>query len=175
MRNVVELGCGPIDEFQAIGAKRPQRAPVVEIERKVGLGIERLTAPIGAKEVATVEPRGIERPQSAEHRRHHVSQAHRIGRCAHAPRDARTCEDERHAERRVVQQDSVRRFAMLAERFAVIGGCDDERLLGPERVQQPADLIVRVRDLAVVRRRRESRSKRFGRLVRVMRVEDVHP
>ncbi len=37
-------------------------------------------------------------------------------------------DDQRHAQRRLVGEDSVRRLAVLAQPFAVIGGDDDQRV-----------------------------------------------
>ena len=50
--------------------------------------------------------------------------------------------DERHADGRVVDEDAVRRLAVLAEALAVVGGEDDERVVEhavlPEPVEQPS-------------------------------------
>ena len=60
-------------------------------------------------------------------------------------------------QRRVVQQQPVRVFAVLAERLAVIGGQRDQRVApqaaGLQPGQQLADHRIHVRDLAVVGRR----------------------
>ena len=43
-------------------------------------------------------------------------------------RDAGSAHQQRHAQRRVVDEDAVRVLAVLAERFAVIAGGDDQRV-----------------------------------------------
>ena len=70
-------------------------------------------------------------------------------------------------------------LAVLAEPFAVVGGDGDDgareapALLEPG--QEPAELLVHVGDLAVVRTAREAPEEGLGRPVARVRVVVVHP
>ena len=91
--------------------------------------------------------------------------------------DRRPGQDERHGERRVVREQPVRRLAVFAERLAVIGGDDDDRVVervsGTKPVEQAAEHRVRIGDFGVVRRAARAI---FGRcVVRRVRIEQVHP
>ena len=58
---------------------------------------------------------------------------------AGARRDAGAADDQRHAQRGVVDEDAVRVFAVLAERFAVIARRDDQRVCSaPARARRAA-------------------------------------
>ena len=80
-----------------------------------------------------------------------VGEAHRRGDPA-ARRPTRTAHEQRHVERRVVDEQAVALFAVLAEGLAVIGGEDHDRRLGP-RVpgrHERRDGGIRGRDFAAV-------------------------
>ena len=79
-------------------------------------------------------------------------------------------EDHRHMQRRLIQQQAVRQFAVLAERLAVIAGDDDDGVLRIDRAEQTAELNIEICDLAVVRLR-----IRIRRRVRRVRVVEMHP
>ena len=68
-------------------------------------------------------------------------------------RDAWAGDDQRHPQRRVVDEQAVADLAVLAERLAVIGGDDDQRgrRVGPSASITRPDLPIRFRDLVVVR------------------------
>ena len=91
--------------------------------------------------------------------------------------DAGAAHDQRHPQRRVVDEDAVADLAVLAERLAVIAGDDDERVRDAraERGEQPAGLAIRGRRS----RRRSDRSDRpagsDGVAVGRVRLEEVHP
>ena len=98
-------------------------------------------------------------------RRRDVDERHRIVHDRPRRGHAGPANDQRHAQRRVVDEHAVADFAVLAERLAVIRG---ERrsawtpAIGPERLEQPAACAVRLRDLVVV-----------ARLARTLRVDRV--
>ena len=91
----------------------------------------------------------------------------------------RRIEDERHAQRRLIREDAVRRFAVLVERFAVVGGEDDQRPAGraglQQRFDQMPDRRVRGRHVPRIRIVAETRRERFRGGVRKMRFVQVHP
>ena len=87
----------------------------------------------------------------------------------------RAAQQERHAERGLVQQDAVAGFAVLAQALAVVGEHDDHRVVGVSRrdeaLENAAELRVGEGDLAVVgplgealaEGRRAARRARAGR------------
>ena len=82
-------------------------------------------------------------------------------------------------QRGVVDEQAVGALAVLAEALAVVGGHEHERArerpLLFERAQEPRDLRVHERDLAVVGRGAEPLGQLAGRLVGRVRVVVVHP
>ena len=89
---------------------------------------------------------------------------------------ARQLHDQRNVHGRVVEKEPVLLLAVIAEPFAVIGEQHDGRALvdarGAQPVEQPADDLVRVGDLAVIRLvGGEARRRRVG-LVRLVDVEE---
>ena len=68
----------------------------------------------------------------------------------------------------------MRLLAVVAERLAVIGGDGDE-VSGVARLNEAADQPIDRGDLAVVRRRGEPRLQIRRRIVRIVRIEQVHP
>ena len=84
--------------------------------------------------------------------------------------------DERHVHRLVVEKQPVLLLAVIAEPFAVIRQQHDRRpIVEPDarrRIEQTADDLVGVSDLAVVRRvHREPRRRCVG-LVRLVEMEE---
>ena len=79
-------------------------------------------------------------------------------RAAH--RVVRRPDQQRHVHRRLVDEEAVRAFAVLAEALAVIAHDDDHGAIGEvvrvEIGEQPADLRIDERDLAEVRDARRS-------------------
>ena len=65
----------------------------------------------------------------------------------------------------------MRPLTVIAQAFAVIARDDDERAIedacGPQRGEQPRELRVRIRDLAVVRTLRTRREFRWRRVRRM--------
>ena len=92
---------------------------------------------------------------------------------------ARAAHDERHGESRLIDEEAVERLFMLAEPLAVIRGHGEQRLrleAKPlERVVQLTDERIGVRHLAVVRSIAIARRVGFGRLVRIVRLEQMEP
>ena len=82
-------------------------------------------------------------------------------------------------DRRLVEEDAVRVLAVLAERLAVVARDHDEgavvQLPFAETREEAPDRRVDARDLAVVRILREALLVRGRRVVRVVRVVEVHP
>ena len=86
-------------------------------------------------------------------------------------------DDQRNPERRLVREESVRLFAMISERLAVISGHDDQcRTRGVTDVfeQRPQRRVDR-RNLPVVRTVRVLPVERRRRPVRRVRIEYVDP
>ena len=88
----------------------------------VELALRRLLRPLNAGDRSMPSTSGgAHRPERA-HRRRDVGQRHR-GRRSQCPADVPGPRDQqRHAQRRVVDEDAVADFAVLAERLAVIAG-----------------------------------------------------
>ena len=86
-------------------------------------------------------------------------------------------DDQRHAKRRFVREQPVRLFAMVAERFAVIGRDNHQRRTRrrAQIVEQRRQRCVGSRDLAVVRPARILRVERRRRPIRRVRIEEVQP
>src|SRR5215212_8040901 len=65
---------------------------------------------------------------------------------------ARIDDDQGNLQRRLVREQSVRELSMIAERFAVITGDDDERVrvIAQNRRQEVAELLIDVCDFAKV-------------------------
>ena len=87
-------------------------------------------------------------------------------------------DDERHAQRRVVDQHAVRALAVIAKPLAMIAGDGDDRAIrhppGAQRVEQARELRIGIRDLAVVGRAR-ARAELGRRGVRRVGIVEVHP
>src|SRR5262249_60174548 len=89
------------------------------------------------------EDRGgeVDEPDSARHARR-------------GARSLRRSDDERDVQRALIQEETVRALAVLAEALTVVGGHDEERAVEDPRAAQPlqklADLAVDGRDLTIV-------------------------
>ncbi len=86
-------------------------------------------------------------------------------------------EDQRDVERGLISEQAVRLLAVIAERFAVVAGHDDERraIRCPHIVEQRRYRRVGRRDFAVIRPAGIPRVERSRRAIRRVRVEQVHP
>ena len=69
----------------------------------------------------------------------------------------------------------MRELAMLPERLAVVADDDEHRLVLVERLDEPTDLVVEVRDLTVVGATGLTLRERLRREVREVGVVQVHP
>ena len=94
-----------------------------------------------------------------------------------SPVGAQFRNDERHAKRRLIREDAVGQFAMVAEALTVIRRDDDERLARKrgEPIEERAKRVVRPGDLTRVRIRRITFGELVWRLVRRVWVENMHP
>jgi hypothetical protein len=112
-------------------------------------------------------------------RRRDVDAAHEVCHAAPTQRIVRRPDQQRNAKHRVVDEESVRALAVIAETLAVIADGDDhgsiQQAARVEKASDPADLRVDERDLAEVRPAGESVSVRFGRVVRRVRIVKVNP
>ena len=108
-----------------------QRAPAEIKKRCERFGIQLTIRERGAIDHrANVDSIGVE-GRDAEHRHHRwrdVDERDAFVDFARA-RHARTGDDQRHPQRRVVDENTVTDLAMFAERFAVIGGNNDDRVV----------------------------------------------
>ena len=123
--------------------------------------------------------RGRAQARQVEDGRHQVD-APRVRLRAHAPGDPTGHpQDERYAQRDVVDEEAVLLFLVLAERLAVIGGDHHQRAVGnTERGQprqEPPEDLIRVRDLAVVWGLGVTGLVRRRSRVRRVRVVEVDP
>jgi hypothetical protein len=88
-------------------------------------------------------------------------------------------QEKRDVQRRLVEEHGVGDLAVLAERLPVIGQHGHHRIRlvprGPQPLEHPAELRVRVGDLTVVRPPRELRPIGLGRVVGSMGIVEVHP
>ena len=83
--------------------------------------------------------------------------------------------DQRHVQRRVVEEDAVRVLAVVAERLAVIGGDDDDGV-GRRRLNETADRADRPpRSRRRTATRRTAPSDRPGGSYGSCAIEEVHP
>ena len=180
---VVELArwCG--DEVVASLANGGQLAPAVVMARVPRLGQRDEVQPFTANErqqAASLNRFRNVDAEHLEHRRHHVDDAHLVGDDARGQRG--TGHDERDSDGCVVHEEPVLLFAVLAERLAVIAEDDDDRAIeaavAGEMIEQTAQLQIGCRNLRVVRadhRRRKALADRCGRIVRRMRLVEMHP
>ena len=178
---VVELRLRRLDVLVARRPPREERGPPELALRVERLGVGRRVAHLAAldrrPQRAALDLGTAREARVVEERREHVDAPRHRRR--HAGADRGPGHEEGHEDRRVVHEEAVRLLAVLAEALAVVGGDEHERagegarLLEPP--QQPRELLVDERDLAVVRRIGEARGEARGRLVRRVRVVVVDP
>jgi hypothetical protein len=181
---VVELGSGRGDEFVASRRQRAQVAPAEVKARIDRLGVRReaeLFRRAGHQRHDAGARQRIRRPdaEQLERGRQDVDAPDGIGDAPPDHRVVRRPNQQRHVHRRLVDEKPVRAFAMFAEALAVIAHDDNHRAIGEvmrvEVGEQASDLRIDKRDLADVRMAGIARLERFGRIVRGMRVIEVHP
>ncbi len=155
---VVQLDARGLDQLVACRAPGVQRRPAVLQLRVQRLGVgrqvlERL-AEGGLAQRAALEPLRREAREVEQRRRDVDAASDRL--CHDAGRHAGPGDQQRHADRRVVEKDAVGVLAVLAEALAVVGGHQHERGLACrpflDPAQQAAELRVDEGDLAVVGR-----------------------
>ena len=121
-------GFGAAMYLNSAGAHRAQRAPSEVEQRRKRLRVE-----LARWRLAPAQRPASSMP-SLSNRATPSCEQHR-GRKVHEPdsaaddgrRDPWTGDDQRHPQRRVVDEQAVADFAVLAERLAVVGGDDDQR------------------------------------------------
>ena len=155
---IVEFGPGARIYFQRLVRIAAQFRPA-----HVDLGIERLCIRNGRRNFFTGERRTPDSrraplleacpPSDRERSAGNRSSWPAASRASRRELPART--SERDAQRRVVKENAVRVLAVLAQALAVIREHRDQRLVGrgflSNGIQQSSQLVVRVRDFAVVR------------------------
>ena len=152
--DVEELGSWSLDVFPAIGSKRMQWTPSEIQQRREGFGIQLAIGKSRAFERRTnVDSIGIEwcDSQHPRDRRCDIDQRDPIvDRTAGG--HTRAGDDQRHAQRRVVDEDAVTDLAVLTECFAVIGGGNDHRVVSNwrERIDETTGLPVSLGDFFIV-------------------------
>src|SRR5690349_3827596 len=122
-----------------------------------------------------MKPRLRRRAREIQYRRDEIDLLHRRRDPARATLTWQL-QDEGNVRRRIVEKEPVFLFAVIAESFAMVREQHDRgALVEVERAQaieQPADDLVGIRNLAVIRLvRREARRRRV-RLVRLVDVEE---
>ena len=177
-----ELDAAAVDELPVVRRPRPQRGPPAVQPPEQALGVERLGRdPLAAErgnEVAARHLRPRRKPQQAEKGGGEIHGGD-PARDGDTRRHARAGDDQGNVQRGLVEQHGVRDFSVLAERLPVIGKDGHHRVLlvarGAQPVEHAAELRIGVGDLAVVRPAGEGGPVRLGRVVRGMRVVEVHP
>ena len=108
--------------------------------------------------------------EQVQRRRQDVDAPHRVGHAPTRHRVERRTNQERHVQGRLIHEEAVRAFAMLAEALAVIAHHDDHgvprEVVRVEVREQAAHLRIDEGDLADVRVTRIARRERLRRLVR---------
>src|SRR3970040_996341 len=149
--------------------------------REVGLGIktfERLpTATLHQrKQALALHFSGYVDTGNLQDRREQIDQAHQVPNLF--VRDGlfqRQLEDERHVQRRVVNEEAMSLFAMLPQTLTVVANDDDQRLVVQvvflQELDQAAYLLVVKSNFTVVGLRFVSRAVRGRRAVRMVRVK----
>ena len=168
---VVQLRHRQLDVLQIPANHSPERRPApIEVwregfeigrRRRLGLALRRGREKAAAAEIG--RRRDVER---LEHRRQDVDMP-RVRSDDPRFETSRGVDDQRHAQGRFVGEHAVRRFAVLAERFAVIGRQDDQRPAAGAAVQnRPQQRFQRGVSRGNLRRVRivaEPRAERLGR------------
>jgi hypothetical protein len=131
---VVQLGTRRLDPLPPVVPHAEERGHAEALLGQPGLGVlrqvDRASATLeGSQQVGSLRRLDTGEPEDRQHRRHDVDVANGPG-IGHARGEhARQAPEERHADRRVVDEDAVRRLAVLAEALAVVGGEDDQRIV----------------------------------------------
>jgi hypothetical protein len=121
--DVVELRSWRLDVFPVMRPDRVQRAPSEIEQGSEGLRIQIAVGQRGSRaRRPEIDAVGIEwcDAEQAHHRRRDVDERYAIVDGASA-RDTRSADDERHAQRRVVDEDAVADLTVLAECLPMIG------------------------------------------------------
>ena len=178
---IVQLRLRREDVLPSPVAHRAQIAPAVVDQRDERFGERRRVAERAAAKRGGQTAARRRRRLHADHLQHRRKQIDRTGDAVdrRARLDARSAEDERNVQRGFVHEVAVNALAVIAESFAVIRRHDDERPIGDtgvgQRRQQPADELVRPRDFPVVRPIGVLDGVAPRRLVRIVRIVQVHP
>ena len=89
-----------------------------------------------------------------ENGRCQVDVLHRLGHATPSSKVPRQLDDERHQDRFVVQKDAVLLLTVISKPLTVIREQDDGRVIihamGSQRLQQPANDLIRVGDLPII-------------------------
>jgi len=127
-------------------------------------------------EADAVQSAGRRDLREVEHSWRDIHVTHLL-RHARSRSHVRTRDHERHAKRRIVDEDTVFGLAVLAQALAVIRGDDHECPVGPrlERAHDLAEGPVAGRDLALVRMPGILLGERGRRIVGRMRIVEVDP
>ncbi len=147
----------------------------LRVLRQVG---RRLIAAEGGQEVAPLCLVAARQAEGGERRGDEVDRAHRPGVDLPPRQQPRVAQEERHLDRRVVDEEGVGLLAVLAQALAVIGGHHDQGVVELALVAQLVEHLphrpVQHRDLGVVDgRRAQPLGGRRG--VGLVGVEEVHP
>ncbi len=178
---VVELGVRRPDVAVARVGERVQGAPAEVVAGVHRLGVDPLLGHLARPfqqwpQRAAAQVLGAGRADEIEDGRHDVDVLHRLGDARARLRLVGHLDDERHVHGVVVEEDAVLFLAVVAEPFTVIRHEEDRRLpvqlLALERVQQPADHLVVVRHLLVVRGEAGERRPLHVRAVHVVQVQE---
>ena len=180
---VVQLERVSVDQLEAAAADRHAR-PVAEIVReRHRLGARRQGRHPPLRVEQRHEARPFHRPrrrqsQQVEKGRRQIEETHRLRDGAIPDDEPRDAQQERNAQRRVVQPEAGASLGVLAQPLAVAAGDHHDGGAGDaergETLQQPADLRIRALQLRVVRVAMPERPRRIGR-VRRSRVGQLHP
>ena len=140
-------GARRLDVLPAVLTDAAERAPAEVEQRRERLGVERRGRTSARRWSAgvrsTPSASNARQSDSRASGRRDVDQRHRRVRPRRGP-IAGPGDDQRHPQRRVVDEDAVADLAVLAERFAVIRRDDDQRPVGrarraPRAAARPAD------------------------------------
>ena len=181
---VIELGTRRSDPLPSVVSHAEERGHSEALLGEACLGVlrdvRRRHAPLkGRQQVEALRRLAAGKPEDGEDRRHDVDVPH--GPVVRGARGegGRQTPDQRHVDRRIVDEDPVRRLPVLPEALAVVGGEDDERVVEqpvlPQPVDDPPHAAIGLGDLRVVRCRGQGGELERPDLVGLMRVEEVHP
>ncbi len=180
---VVQLGQGQVDVFHSVADEAAQRRPAAvergrqRFEVRDRMRIHGL-APGGRKQAGPPEVLRRRDTEHVEDRGDDVD-VPRFGADDSRREQGRDVHDERHSQRRLVREHAVCRFAVIAERLAVVGRQDDRGaapLAGVQnRTKERLERRIRRGDLSQIRIRLEPRRERLGRRIGGMRLVQMDP